>query len=69
MAKSVTSQLIMELLDRVTGPSRRVMASMRGMNGAVRDSSGVQVSMSDRLASSQLRAQAGVKTPGTRGTT
>lgn len=58
MAKSVTSQLIMELLDRVTGPSRRVMAAMRGVNGAVKDSSGVQVSMSDRLASSQLRAQA-----------
>ncbi|MEY4952837.1 MAG: hypothetical protein RL299_1261, partial [Pseudomonadota bacterium] len=57
MARSVTSQLIMELLDRVTGPARKVASSVRGVNRAVKDGAGVNVSMADRIASAQLRTQ------------
>lgn len=60
MARSVTSQLIMELLDRVTGPARKVAGSMAGMNRAVRDSSGMQVTAQDRVASTMARSQVAV---------
>lgn len=57
MARSVTSQLIMELLDRVTGPARKVAGSVRGMNRTVRESAGAQTTLSDRIAASQARTQ------------
>ncbi|TXH45425.1 MAG: phage tail tape measure protein, partial [Desulfurellales bacterium] len=57
MARSVTSQLIMELLDRVTGPARKVAGSVRGMNRTVRESAGAQATMADRIAASQARTQ------------
>lgn len=57
MARSTTSELIMSLIDRVSGPARRVGAAVRGVNKTVKDSSGVQVAMADRIASAQLRTQ------------
>jgi TP901 family phage tail tape measure protein len=58
MARAVTSQLIMELLDRVTGPARKVAGSLLGMNRATKEAAAGQVTWSDRIASSQARASA-----------
>ncbi len=55
MARSRTSQLIMELLDRVTGPARGAANSLRGLNRTVKDSTGVNVTMADRIAAAQVR--------------
>lgn len=57
MARSTTSELIMSLIDRVSGPARRVGAAVGGLNRTVKDSTGVQVSMADRIAAAQLRTQ------------
>lgn len=57
MARSTTSELIMSLIDRVSGPARKVGSAVRGLNGVVRDSSGVQVSTADRIAAAQMRTQ------------
>lgn len=60
MARSTTSQLIIELLDRVTGPARKAAGSLRGLNRTVKDSSGINVSMADRIAASQARTNAAI---------
>jgi hypothetical protein len=57
MARSMTSQLILELLDRVTGPARKAAGSMRGLNRTVKETTGGQVSMADRIAAAQTRTQ------------
>ena len=46
---SQTTQLIVELLDRVTGPARAVSNSLRGITRTVRDVTGGPISMADRL--------------------
>ena len=58
MARAVTSQLIMELLDRVTGPARKVAGSMRGLNRTAKETSTGQVTLADRVASAQARSSA-----------
>jgi TP901 family phage tail tape measure protein len=46
---SQTTQLIVELLDRVSGPARGVANSLRGITRTVRDATGGPVTMADRL--------------------
>src|SRR5690606_36807549 len=45
----LTSQLIVQLLDRVSGPARGVANSLRGISGAVRAANNAPISFSDRL--------------------
>ena len=51
---SITSQLIVSLLDRVTGPAKRVAQSMRGLNKTIRET-GKAASFQDRLDASITR--------------
>jgi TP901 family phage tail tape measure protein len=44
-----TTQLIVELLDRVSGPARGVANSLRGITRSVRDATGGPITMADRL--------------------
>ena len=46
---SQTTQLIVELLDRVSGPARGVANSLRGLTRTVRDATSAPVTMADRL--------------------
>jgi TP901 family phage tail tape measure protein len=46
---SHTSQLVMELLDRVSGPARRIAGSLRGVNGVARDSASMRLPIADRV--------------------
>lgn len=46
---SQTTQLIVELLDRVSGPARGVANSLRGITRTVRDATGGPLTMADRL--------------------
>ena len=46
---SQTTQLIVELLDRVSGPARGVANSLRGITRTVRDATGGPITMADRL--------------------
>ena len=46
---SQSTQLIVELLDRVSGPARGVANSLRGLMRTVRDATGAPISMADRL--------------------
>ncbi len=46
---NLTSQLIVQLLDRVSGPARAVANSLRGITGAVRSANTAPLSFSDRL--------------------
>ena len=46
---SLTSQLIVKLLDRVTEPARRVTNAMRGITTLSEDASGAQVGFLDRV--------------------
>lgn len=55
MARTVTSQLIMELLDRVTGPARRVSTSLKGVSRTVRDAQGQRLPFNDRLDAAMMR--------------
>jgi TP901 family phage tail tape measure protein len=44
-----TTQLIVELLDRVSGPARGVANSLRGLTRTVRDATSAPITMADRL--------------------
>ncbi|MBN9023186.1 MAG: phage tail tape measure protein, partial [Rhizobiales bacterium] len=46
---NLTSQLIVQLLDKVSGPARGVANSLRGISGAVRAANNAPLSFSDRL--------------------
>ncbi|MEI7601758.1 MAG: phage tail tape measure protein [Aestuariivirga sp.] len=46
---SQTTQLIVELLDRVSGPARGVANSLRGITRTVRDATGGPITLADRL--------------------
>jgi TP901 family phage tail tape measure protein len=46
---NLTSQLIVQLLDRVSAPARAVANSLRGISGAVRAANNAPLSFSDRL--------------------
>ena len=46
---NAVSQLIIELLDRVTGPAKKVAASIRGITKTVRDTNGTRLAFNDRL--------------------
>jgi TP901 family phage tail tape measure protein len=46
---SQTTQLIVELLDRVSGPARGVANSLRGITRTVRDATGGPITVADRL--------------------
>lgn len=46
---TLTSQLVVELLDRVTGPARKVANSLAGISNTVRDANGQRISFGDRL--------------------
>lgn len=46
---SLTSQLIVELLDRVSGPARRVAGSLRGITRTVREVASGTIGLPDRL--------------------
>ena len=46
---SITSQLIVELLDRVTGPAKQVEGSLRGITRTVKEATSGPIEMSDRL--------------------
>ena len=46
---NVVSQLIVELVDRVTASARKVSASIRGITKTVRDASGTRIGFSDNL--------------------
>ncbi|MCA3559935.1 MAG: phage tail tape measure protein [Aestuariivirga sp.] len=46
---SITSQLIVSLLDQVTGPARRVANSLRGITRTVKEAASGTIGMSDRL--------------------
>lgn len=46
---SITSQLIVELLDRVSGPARQVEGSLRGITRTVQEATAGPISMSERL--------------------
>ncbi|MCB1502833.1 MAG: phage tail tape measure protein [Bauldia sp.] len=46
---NLTSQLIVQLLDKVSGPARGVANSLRGISGAVRAANIAPLSFSDRL--------------------
>ena len=46
---NLTSQLIVELLDRVSGPARGVANSLRGLRRTVRDATSAPITMADRL--------------------
>ena len=46
---NLTTQLIVELLDRVTGPARGVANSLRGLTRIVRDATSGPITMADRL--------------------
>lgn len=52
---SITSQLIVELLDRVSGPARSVANSLRGMNRRIKEASSGSISVGDRIAAAQTR--------------
>lgn len=46
---SQTTQLIVELLDRVSGPARGVADGLRGITRTVRDATGGPITLADRL--------------------
>ena len=46
---NLTSQLIVELLDRVSGPARDVANSLRGLTRTVQDATSAPITMADRL--------------------
>ena len=46
---NLTSQLIVELLDRVSGPARGVANSLRGLTRTVQDATFAPITMADRL--------------------
>jgi TP901 family phage tail tape measure protein len=46
---SLTSQLVVELLDKVTAPARKVANSLAGISNTVRDANGQRISFGDRL--------------------
>jgi TP901 family phage tail tape measure protein len=46
---SITSQLIVELLDRVSGPAKQVSNSLRGITRTVKEASSGPITMADRL--------------------
>ena len=46
---NLTSQLIVQLLDKVSGPARGVANSLRGISGAVSAANSAPISFSDRL--------------------
>ena len=46
---SQTTQLIVQLLDRVSGPARGVANSLRGITRTVRDATGGPITLADRL--------------------
>jgi hypothetical protein len=46
---SLTSELIVELLDRVSGPARRVAGSLRGITRTVREVASGTIGLPDRL--------------------
>ena len=46
---NLTSQLIVELLDRVSGPARGVANSLRGLTRTVQDATSAPITMADRL--------------------
>jgi TP901 family phage tail tape measure protein len=55
---SHTSQLVMELLDRVSGPARRIAGSLRGVNGVVRDGASMRLPIADRVDAAIMRNSA-----------
>lgn len=46
---SLTSQLVVELLDKVTAPARQVANSLAGISNKVRDANGMPIGFGDRL--------------------
>jgi len=52
---SITSQLIVELLDRVTGPAKQVEGSLQGISRTVKEATSGTISLTDQLAASQTR--------------
>lgn len=49
MAGRTTSQLVVELLDRVSGPARRIGAALGGMNRKIDDATSYRAGMRERL--------------------
>ncbi len=49
MASTLTSRLVMELVDRVSGPSRRLSESLLGINRSMQTLNGQRTSFSSRL--------------------
>lgn len=59
MARSRTSQLVVELLDRVSGPAKRVAASLGGMNRKIKEGDrGGAVTMQERVHAAIVRNDA-----------
>ena len=54
---SITSQLIVQLLDRVTGPAKAVSNSLRGITKTVKEASAGTISLSDRVNAAMTRNQ------------
>lgn len=62
MSKAITSRLIMEVIDRVSGPARAISRSISGIGGAIRNSGGAQAPFADRLTSAIERNNAALDT-------
>lgn len=54
--RTLTSELVVSLLDKVTGPAASVSASIKGIGAAIRDTN--SVSLTDRLAAASARNSA-----------
>lgn len=52
---TLTSQLVIELLDRVSAPARRASEAMSGLSRRIREASQTRVSMRDRLDAAMAR--------------
>jgi TP901 family phage tail tape measure protein len=52
---TLTSQLVIELLDRVSAPARRASEAMSGLSRRIREASETRVSMRDRLDAAMAR--------------
>ncbi len=60
MARTQTSQLIVEMLDRVSGPAKAVARSMQGMNERIARASAAVPRVGDRITASLERSTAGL---------
>jgi TP901 family phage tail tape measure protein len=54
---NILSQLIVSLVDQVTGPAKQVGASIEGMNRRISEATSSPISMTDKLAAASTRAQ------------